>query len=793
MNVIVNHHTVCAAVKAFDPYKSPGFDGIYPAMLQKGITILSPFLIKIFKTSLRLGCLAESWLQVKTVFIPKPGKTDYNVAKSFRPISLMSFMLKTLERLIYWHLQTEHWHNIPINDRVYSYREGISTETALHDVTQIIERALNKKQMVLAIYLDISGAFSNTAVHSMINALEKRGVAAEIIKWADHFLTNRTARAKIGSTEIERKINNGCPEGGINSPHLFNCVVSEGVDLFNDDPGLECFAYADDLKILKVGKNLEEMAQHLQLGINKLMTWACCNNLRFNAEKTKAMIFSRRRETIDKPNLTVDGKIIEYVDTFKYLGVTFDSKLLWTTHVLGQIKKAQASLMTCRNSVGRYWGLNPKVTKWIYTAIVRPQLTYGSIVWVSALAKKHLCKKLNSLQRMACKMITSGIHSTPTMGMEILVGLLPLVDFIELAATNCSVRLARTGHWNLSPDEALTKSHVGLIETVRSEIPEILYPMDKTPFKVRVESKFETTIGDKIELTIVKIRPMPYDLDTINCFTDGSKSESGTGAAYIIKGHQIKIQDFIHLGQLATIFQAEIFAISMASLVLLDKNIMGKKINFYVDSQSAIKALQSYFVFTKSVLECKNLVNKLAETNTVYINWIPGHVGQLGNEIADRLAKMGAQQQSDGAEPRVATAPCIIKTATCKWFKDRHNQNWQRRMDCRQSKLVLPNTEHKWEKCTKYLDRNGMRILTQVATGHSSLNRHKFIMGMVDSPNCELCGMVQTPIHIITECPTLAGQRIHIFGCPTLPVEAMKEFNPGKIIRFAIMTELWKG
>ena len=86
-----------------------------------------------------------------------------------------------------------------------------------------------------------------------------------------------------------------------------------------------------------------------------------------------------------------------------------------------------------------------------------------------------------------------------------------------------------------------------------------------------------------------------------------------------------------------------------------------------------------------------------------------------------------------------------------------------------------------------------MRILTQVATGHSSLNRHKFIMGMVDSANCELCGMVQTPIHIITECPTLAGQRIHIFGCPTLPVEAMKEFNPGKIIRFAIMTELWRG
>ena len=162
-------------------------------------------------------------------------------------------------------------------------------------------------------------------------------------------------------------------------------------------------------------------------------------------------------------------------------------------------------------------------------------------------------------------MITSGIHSTPTMGMEILIGILPLVDYIELMATNCSNRLARTGHWNLNPGETLTKCHVGVIETIREEIPEIQYPMDKITFKARVHSKFETFIGDKAELTREKIRPMPHDLDTINCFTDGSKSDLCTGAAYIIKGFQLKMQEFVPLGQLATVFQAEIFAISMAS------------------------------------------------------------------------------------------------------------------------------------------------------------------------------------------------------------------------------------
>ena len=165
-----------------------------------------------------------------------------------------------------------------------------------------------------------------------------------------------------------------------------------------------------------------------------------------------------------------------------------------------------------------------------------------------------------------------------------------------------------------------------------------------------------------------------------------------------------------------------------------------KNINFYVDSQSAIKALQSYTTFMKSVLECKKLVNKVGEANTICINWIPGHTGQLGNEIADRLAKLGADMEADGAEPRVAISQCVIKSATEKWFRNRQDQDWQNRVDCRQTKLVLPATGHRWGQCTKYLNRNEMRILTQIATGHGCLQRHKFNMGLVDRPNCELCG-----------------------------------------------------
>ena len=539
---IVNPTTLEAALAAFDPYKSPGFDEIYPVMLQKSVKILGPYLIDIFKLSLRTGKLPKQWLKVKTVFIPKPGKTDYTIAKSFRPISLMSFMLKTLERLIYWYLQNEHMHQIPLNEKIYSYREGVSTETALHEVTQKIEKALVKKHMVLAVYLDISGAFSNTATHSMTNALVRRGVEKEIIKWTNHFLTCRTATARIGETTMDREVNNGCPEGGILSPPLFNCVASEAVDLFNETPETDCYGYADDIKLMVIGKDTMDMGRQMQLAINKLMTWACYNNLKFNPDKTKAMLYTRKYKEIGKPILQIDGKNIEYVDTFKYLGINFDTKLNWTFHLEKQIKTAQAALMTTRNLVGRYWGLSPKVTKWIYTAIVRPLITYGSIIWVTALKKSSICKKFNSIQRLACKMITSAIHSTPTAGMEILLGLLPLVEHIKFTATSTSVRLTRSGHWKVTEDDDPANSHTGYLEAIRQEVPETYFPQDKSSIKERLIGQFETKIGDRKDLTQRKVRPMPTDENVVNCFTDGSKSETGTGAAYIIKGYQLNIR-----------------------------------------------------------------------------------------------------------------------------------------------------------------------------------------------------------------------------------------------------------
>lgn len=132
---------------------------------------------------------------------------------------------------------------------------------------------------------------------------------------------------------------------------------------------------------------------------------------------------------------------------------------------------------------------------------------------------------------------------------------------------------------------------------------------------------------------------MPWDPGITNFFTDGSKFEFGTGAAYIVFSHIHRSQDYIHLGEHATVFQAEITAINMAALDLLEVEMSNHNIHFHIDSQGAMKSLEAFFTKHKCVAECKRLLNKLTEyNNKVYLNWIPGHTGQLGNGIADNLA-----------------------------------------------------------------------------------------------------------------------------------------------------------
>jgi hypothetical protein len=110
----------------------------------------------------------------------------------------------------------------------------------------------------------------------------------------------------------------------------------------------------------------------------------------------------------------------------RYLGVTLDSRLTWREHVDVMIRKAHNLLWACRRACGASWVRRPKVVHWLYVAIIRPSISYTSLVWWPVCQTPSAKKRVSRIKICASLGIAGGIRTTPAGDMEALTGLPPL-------------------------------------------------------------------------------------------------------------------------------------------------------------------------------------------------------------------------------------------------------------------------------------------------------------------------------------------------------------------------------
>ena len=78
---------------------------------------------------------------------------------------------------------------------------------------------------------------------------------------------------------------------------------------------------------------------------------------------------------------------------------------------------------------------------WIYTAVVRPMVAYGSVVWNKCCNLKTYQTKLGKLNRTVCMLITGCMKSTPNAALEIALNIEPLDLFVQRMAHLTEYRL----------------------------------------------------------------------------------------------------------------------------------------------------------------------------------------------------------------------------------------------------------------------------------------------------------------------------------------------------------------
>jgi len=84
------------------------------------------------------------------------------------------------------------------------------------------------------------------------------------------------------------------------------------------------------------------------------------------------------------------------------------------------------------------------------------------------------------------------------------------------------------------------------------------------------------------------------------------------------------------------------------------------------------------------------------------------------------------------------------------------------------------------------VNRTQSRAVTGLLTGHNTLRRHLYLLGLLDSPLCRKCGVrEETSAHILCECEALASLRHAYLGSVFLEPKDIQSVSLGAIWSFS--------
>lgn len=768
--------TIKWAIESFKPFKSPGVDGIFPALLQKGIDYLLPHIKKIFKSSFIMGHIPENWTKVKVVFIPKAGRRPSYEPKSYRPISLSSFFLKAMEKIVDHHIRSEYISQTPLHKHQFAYQPGKSTVNALHTLVKKIEKTIKCRELALCAFIDIEGAYDNTSHESVKRAAESKGIDEPTIKWIDSMLTSREIMVTLGDDTLIVTTQKGCPQGGVVSPLIWSIVIDDLLIKLTQE-GFDVQGYADDLVITIRGKHDLIISDRMQSALNLIKTWCNAEGLGINPNKTIIVPFTKRRKlNLRAPSL--DGTTINFSSEAKYLGVTLDHRLNWNAHLDKTIARATVATWSCRKLLGKTWGLKPKLTFWSYITIVRPIITYASLVWWHKAKQNKAQAKLQKLQRIACTSTTGANKTCPTAALETMLGLLPLHLHLRREAILSAWRLSL--HKSLLPGDLI--GHLEILNLIQLE------SMHKPSDVMQLKRDFEIPYKVIIQGQKGNSYKMPkFERNSQIWYTDGSKMDDGVGMGIVGPNCRFAIP----MGSAPSIFQAEIAAINHCAGKCITDGITDTNIYILSDSQAALQAIGSNTCNSRLVWQCKQSLKELTGNNRLSLVWVPSHQGIEGNESADQLAREGATSPLIGPEPFCGLPKSQLMADVNKWERDQLVTRWRLLTGLRQAKLFIrphPNLT----KQLLELNRRELKMVTSFLTGHGPFGYQLNKTGQVDNDTCRFCDLdIETAEHVLCNCAALARTRYKYTGRVNLNPQDVQKMSPFVIAQFAKSINIW--
>ena len=359
-------------------------------VLKLGAKWFSQLIAELFNQSM-LQCTYPNLLKVARVS-PIYKKDNRKLIENYRPVSVLPVLNKIFEKLVFKRINSFFNDNNLISNSQHGFRQGCSTDTAALDLMRHVIPAFSHKMFSLCVFLDQGKAFDLVEHPILLQKLERYGIRGFCLEYLNSYLNNRKSYVNFNNALSDNyAIETSVPQGSVLGPILFNIYTNDLI-YYLKNTGI--VAYADDTTLILNGLDLVNLADAMNNALNRLSIWCRYNGLSLNSDKTKFMIFTNVN-TFVVPDLKIDGRSIEYVTHFKYLGLTLDHRLKFTLQI-DNVTRRLASAAGISYRLGD--SFNYDAARSYYFSFIYSVISYGIIVYGGCMMDSGGLSKLQKYQ-----------------------------------------------------------------------------------------------------------------------------------------------------------------------------------------------------------------------------------------------------------------------------------------------------------------------------------------------------------------------------------------------------------
>ncbi len=171
---------------------------------------------------------------------------EVNILGNYRPVSLLPFIAKTLERVVFNQVTAFLTQNNLLDSNQSGFRSGHSTKTALLSVIEDLRLTRTASKSSLLILLDLSAAFDTVNHQILLSTLLRKGISGTALQWFDSYLSDRSFKVSWrGEVSKSQHLTTGVPQGSVLGPLLFSVNMASPGSVIQKH-GFSYPCYADD-------------------------------------------------------------------------------------------------------------------------------------------------------------------------------------------------------------------------------------------------------------------------------------------------------------------------------------------------------------------------------------------------------------------------------------------------------------------------------------------------------------------------------------------------------------------